>query len=436
MGAFSVFSDRKRKKQKPIENTPTVAQYYEIRARRVSMARWLCMLCTVLLVVYGFAVHGDELTVDNFRYMLKFVEFAEKESEGVSLVTFDYGEENRGALYKGDVVVLNKSGLSIYSEEADRVLNVAFRMEDPRLAVSGTGILAYDLGGYEVRMFNSYSQLALLSMSYPVYGLCVSDAGNFAVITSEKNYRTSVIVYDQYAKERYHRALSTAFVDQVSLSSDGEKLLTLGHSSKGGSLVTTVQCCSLKQEDPLQTFTYTGELPLKVSWMTDHTYAVLTGEALRVFDTEKEDPVATYSLADVSLQNCEIIGDRILLVLSAEGLSGGTVLHALDGGLNTLFTASFEGSIEDLESIGNETYVLMMGVVTKLSADGKTRTLTEVSKDVLSILKTAEGEPLLFEKSRVLRLADATADQNRAEEFLPLDESDETTSVLSVPPEE
>ena len=432
MGAFSVFTDRKRKKNPLSAGTPTVAQYYEIRARRVSLVRWMVLLCAVLLVIYGFAVHGDELTVDNFRYMLKFVEFTEKETPGVSLVTFDYGEENRGALYKGDVVVLNKSGLSVYSEEADRVLNVAFRMEDPRLAVSGTGILAYDLGGYEVRMFNSYSQLALLAMQYPVYGLCVSDSGNFAVITSEKNYRTSVIVYDQYAKERYRRALSTTFIDQVSLSSDGEKLLMLGHYSKGGSLVSTLQYCSIREEEPLQTLTFTGELPLKVSWLSDRTYAVLTGEALRIFDTEQNEPTATYSLENVSLQNCDFFGDRILLVCSSEGLSGGTVLRVLDDGLNQLFTTPFEGSIEDMERIGNDFYLLMMGSVTKLSDDGAGKTVTEVSKDVLSILKTSDGEPLLFEKSRVLRLADAKADENQAEHFLPLDETSEESVPLPV----
>ena len=427
MGAFSVFSDRKRKKQ-PDEATPTVAQYYETRARRVSLVRWVVLVCTALLIVYGFAVHGEELTVDNFRYMLKFVEFTEEETPGVSLVTFDYGEHNRGALYKGDVVVLNTSGLSIYSEEADRVLNVAFRMEDPRLAISGTGILAYDLGGYEVRMFNSYSQLALLAMQYPVYGLDVSESGSFAVITSEKNYRTSVIVYDQYAKERYRRALSTTFVDQVSLSPDGEKLLLLGHYSKGGSLVTTLQYCSIREEEPLQTLTYSGELPLKVRWLTSDTYAMLTGEALRVFGTKTDAPLAEYDLSDLALQNCEFFDDRILLVCSAEGLSGGTVLSVLDTELNVLFTSPFEGSVEDMERIGNDFYILMMGSVTKMNADGTEKTVTEVSKDVLSILKTSDGEPLLFEKSRVLRLADAKADENHAEDFRPLDdESDEET---------
>lgn len=408
MGAFSVFSDRKYKKKNT--QTPTVEQYYESRARRVSAIRWCCLLCTVLFILYGFSIHGDELTVENFRYMLNFVEFTEKETPGISLVTFDYGEENRGAIYKDDVVVLNKTGLSVYSEDADRVLNVAFRMDDPRLTVAGPEVLAYDLGGHEVRMFNSYSQLACLTMSYPVYGLSGSESGSFAVITSEKNYRTTVVVYDQYAGERFHRSLSTTFVDQVALSPDGEELLTLGHYSKNGSLVSILQYFSLREKEPLREYTFTGELPLQVAWLGDGTYAALTGENLRVFRTDAEDPTAVYPLGNVSLQNSLIGNGSILLVTAAEGISGGTVLTVLNDRLETTLVCPFDGSVEGMTVIEDNYYVLLMGSVTCLSASGEEKTVMRVSKDALAVLEGDDHEPLLFEKNRVIRLRDAEKD--------------------------
>ena len=72
MSAFSVFSDhRKRKKNM---QTPTVEQYYRDRAKRLSRVRYLCLLLCAAFLLYGFAVHGEELTAENFRYMLKFLD--------------------------------------------------------------------------------------------------------------------------------------------------------------------------------------------------------------------------------------------------------------------------------------------------------------------------------------------------------------------------
>lgn len=425
MGVFSVFSDKNKRKKNKNTLTPTVEQYYEERAHRTAALRWILLLALMLFIIYGFAFHSEELTVDNFRYMLKFVEFTEKESTGVSLVTFDYGEENKGALYKGDVVVLNKTGLSIYSEDADRVLSSSFRMGDPRLAVSGTGVLAYDLGGNEVRMFNSFSQLALIPTDYPIYGLCVSESGNFAVITSEKNYRTSVYVYDQYAKQRYHRSLSTVFVDQAALSPDGEELLTLGHYAKNGSFYSVLERYSIHEEEPLESITYKNEMPLRLSWLDGDRYAVLTGEAVRIYRKTEKDPIAEYSLSEISLQNCLLFEKYILIISDAEGISGGTVLTVLDENLKKLSDTSFDGSIENVSVINGKIYALMIGSVTELSPDGREKKEYEVSNDVLSVLASAENEPLLFEKSRVLKLADAEADTEMSEEFFPLDEPEE-----------
>ena len=209
MSAFSIFTDRK--KQKKNTETPTVEQYYEKKARRVSHLRYICLLLTVLFVVYGFAAHGDVLTAENFRYMLKFLDLTEVDVSETAEVRYDYGESNRGALFKGDLAVLNTDGLTVYSREAgtvgNKMFSESFRMEDPRLVATTQNIFAYDLGGNEVRMFNSYSQLARLSMDYPIYGFSAVDSGHFAVITAEKNYRTAIYVYDAYARQIYKRLL-------------------------------------------------------------------------------------------------------------------------------------------------------------------------------------------------------------------------------------
>ena len=407
MSAFSVFSDRKKRKKNM--QTLSVEQYYENRARRLSHVRYACLLLTVLFVVYGFAVHGEELTPENFRYMLKFVNLTEEDDvTEANTVRFDYASGNIGGIFRGDVAVLNGDGLSLYGWDAEKLFSVSFRMESPRLAVTPQSIFAYDLGGSEVRIFNSYSQYARLTMSYPIYGFAACDSGAFAVITSEKNYRTAVCVYDSNARQVYKRLLSDTYVDQIALSPDGSEFLALGHYAQGGDLITLLQRYSLSDEEPVFTASYTGELPLRVAYLSNERFAVLTGSALRCYDAgsaENESPVGTLSLNDSSLQGCNFSEGHVLLTFSDSGLSGGTILQVYGDDASLQGTYRYEGAVNDKLVLSDSLCVLTMGEVTVTPLSGGEPTIYEIGKDALQLLN--DGEILiLFEKSDAYRLTE------------------------------
>lgn len=406
MSAFSVFSDRKKRKKNT--QTLSVEQYYENRARRLSHVRYACLLLTVLFVVYGFAVHGEELTPENFRYMLKFVDLTEEDDvTEANTVRFDYASGNIGGIYKGDVAVLNGDGLSLYGWDAEKLFSVSFRMESPRLAIAPQSIFAYDLGGVEVRIFNSYSQYAHLTMSHPIYGFSTCDSGAFAVITSEKNYRTAVCVYDSNARQVYKRLLSDTYVDQIALSPDGSEFLALGHYAQGGDLITLLQRYSLSDEEPVFTASFTGELPLRVAYLSDKRFAVLTGSALRCYETGSEDPVGTLPLDDAALQGCSFSGGRILLTFSDSGLSGGTILHIYGDDAALQGSYRYEGAVNDKMILSDALCVLTMGKVTVTPLSGADPTVYEIGKDALQLL--SDGEKLiLFEKGDAYRLNEQT----------------------------
>lgn len=402
MSAFSVFSDRKKRKKNT--QTLSVEQYYENRARRLSHVRYTCLLLTVLFVVYGFAVHGEELTPENFRYMLKFVDLTEEDDvTEANTVRFDYASGNIGGIFKGDVAVLNGDGLSLYGWDAEKLFSVSFRMESPRLAIAPQSIFAYDLGGSEVRIFNSYSQYARLSMAYPIYGFATCNSGAFAVITSEKNYRTAVCVYDSNARQVYKRLLSDTYVDQIALSPDGSEFLALGHYAQGGDLITQLQRYSLSDEEPIFTVSYAGELPLRVAYLSDERFAVLTGSALRCYETDNTEPVGTLSLYDTSLQGCNFSEGRILLTFSDSGLSGGTILQVYGDDASLQGSYRYEGAVNDKLILQDALCVLTMGEVTVTPLSGGDPTVYEIGKDALQLL--CDGDTLiLFEKSDAYRL--------------------------------
>ena len=402
MSAFSVFSERKKRKKNT--QTLSVEQYYENRARRLSHVRYTCLLLLILFVLYGFAVHGEELTPENFRYMLKFVDLTEEDDvTEANTVRFDYASGNIGGIYKGDVAVLNGDGLSLYGWDAEKLFSVSFRMESPRLAISPQSIFAYDLGGSEIRIFNSYSQYARLTMSYPIYGFSAGESGAFAVITSEKNYRTAICVYDANARQVYKRLLSDLYMDQIALSPDGSEFIALGHYAEGGDLITVLQRYSLSDEEPIFTASYAGELPLRVSYLSDRRFAVLTGSALRCYEAEQTEPVGTLPMSNTSLQGCSFSEGHVLLTFSDSGLSGGTILQVYGDDASLQGSYRYEGAVNDKMILSDSLCVLTMGEVTVTPLSGGEPTVYEIGKDALQLL--GDGETLiLFEKSDAYRL--------------------------------
>ena len=407
MSVFSVFTDRKKRKKNT--ETPTAQQYYKKRAARVSHLRYACLLLTVLFVVYGFAVHGDVLTAENFRYMLKFLDLTEELAEdGTGEVRFDYAEDNIGGFFKGDVVVLDGDGLAVYiwetGVETTRLFAESFRMEDPKLVTTPQSIFAYDLGGSEIRMFNSYSQIARLTMDYPIYGFDASESGNFAVITSEKNYRTAVYVYDSYARQIYKRLLSDTYIDQVTLSPDGNHFVALGHESKGGYLQSVLQVYSVKDAEPIFAKTFVGELPLMVGFLDNETYAVLTGSNLRFYQKESEEPMQTLPLDGKKLIGCRFSGGHVLLTFGDSSLAGGSIVTVYGKNGIERLSMHFDGAVEDLHLQNETLYTLLIGELTAAPLSGNTPATYEMSNDTLQILFDADGNPIVFEKSYAYRL--------------------------------
>ncbi len=408
MPGFSFFSGRKRNNA---GQTPTVQEFYESRARRISVFRWILILLATLFIVYGFLIHGSELTMDNFRYMLKFLSFTETDhSMTGELVRFDYAEDNRGSIYKGDIVVLNGSGISVYSQDAEKVFSFAFRMDNPRLVTTEDSIFAYDLGGKEVRIFNSYSQIARITLDYPIYGFsAVSNAG-FAIITSEKNYRTAIYVYDQYARQTYRRLLSETYADYVALREDGKAFALLGHYSQGGYLVSFLQTYSVSREDPVVSVSFTGEMPLKVAWLDGGKLMAMTGSALRVYDPDASEPSVSLSLDGMALEGCTVSHGKILLSASVSGLSGGSVLQVLNERLEELLKMQFEGAIDQKTLIGDTVYVMTVGEIREISMTEPKEKVYPVSQDAVCILENASGQPVVFEKKLAALLSSYSAE--------------------------
>lgn len=362
MGAFSGFIEKSSKKNK--QETPTVAAHYNKLARRASLLRYAVLVFVIIFAVYSFSFHGSEITIDNFEYMMKFLNVDEAAETHVgSILAFDGSKGNRGLIYKGDLAVLNENGLTVSGWDGEIILRETFTFDHPKMIENGINIFCYDLGGKELRIFNSYSQLAKIPFDYPVYGVSASKNGEFAVVSSAKGYRSAVYVYDKDFRIRYSRLFGDKYVDCAAISPDGQEFVTAAHFSKSGNLATQISKFNINSENVLSSQEFVGEIPLGI-YYTDEGYCLLTTDALRVFDSD-DNCISETSFAERELLSGKVYGSRTLVNYGMDGLSGGTeaVVYRLDGSVE--FSRQFDTSLTDAIVCGDRLYALSPGVLSE-----------------------------------------------------------------------
>lgn len=405
MSAFSLFKDKHSKRNK--QETPTVAAHYTKLANISALFRYAVLIFVVVFSVYSLSFHSNEITMENFRYMLKFINLGEEaDSPAGTLIAFDGSEGNRGMSYKGDLAVLNESGLTITGWDGDIILRETFSFDHPKMEQDSNYIYCYDLGGKELKVFNSYQAMAKTPVfEYPIYGLAASDSGNFAVITSEKSYRSAVYVYDKNFMKRYSVLLGDKHAEFVDISNDGKEFIVAANYSEAGNLVTHILKYRTDTEGVIFEQKFIGEIPLGI-YYTDSGYCLMTSDALRLFGSD-DSITGEVRFSDKKLLSGSIFGDRALITYAMEGLSGGTEVTVYRNDGSTEFTKNFANSISDTSITGDKLYALSPGELAV--CDLKTGAVSVYSVPTSYSSLVTEGERIILFSENQAEYFDTTS---------------------------
>ena len=401
MGVFSIFREPGKKTDPAKVKIPTREAYYETIARRVSFVKYAVILLSVCFAAFAFTFYGDELTIENFRYMLKFVSFDSVTvgSDG-SRVAYDYDTGNIGAVVRGDLAVINRSGICVYDFNSRRVLKSSFFYTNPLVRTSDRNVYVCDLGGKELEVFTSYSSVLKQTYEYPILGLDVTDSGAFAVISKKRNYRSGVWVYDENFNTIYTAFFGAGDDDRdreildVALRDDkGELLAAAFYTTESGEFETCLMRLDLTAEDSYTTLTYTGELPWKAVYRDDGGFWLLTNKALRSF------------AADGSLLFEERYGTRTVQKFEL-GEKYASLAYGGSGFGNDMDTEFFTANeacrtvagpaVTDGAFFGDQAFLLRDGELQSVSLSGGSDATQSLSQTYTSLLLAPETTQLVL----------------------------------------
>lgn len=302
---------------------------FESRYKKFRLYKFIALTCLVVFILGGLVIFEDDITVENIRYLVKYINFESGlyNISDESTIYYDSDSSNNFSVFKGDLAVVNNGGVTLYNANGDVTLADSFSMSNPIACTGNRYFAVYDLGGYYLRIYNSFSLLYEENFSYPIQSVSMNDSGYFCVCTTEKSYHSAVLVYNNSFEQIYRWLSSDKFVTEAVLD-NYNSLFVSAIRVEEGSLIGEVLQFDIGKDAPLYTHSYSEALPLslksqkrKTLFLNDSSLSLLSQgevEASYAFSSETLDMAAIGEKYSAIALNKILVGVNFELVILDE----------------------------------------------------------------------------------------------------------------------
>ncbi|MBQ2253146.1 MAG: hypothetical protein II328_04095 [Clostridia bacterium] len=363
---------------------------YEKVSRRLRILKLALIFVLIAFIIGGLFVLREEFTAENLRFLLRDIGFSSP-SLGLdaSSLSFDYDTSLRADLYHSDLVLLRRSLLEVYSFSGSRSLSQEVAFSSPALVTGDKYMLAYDIGGSKLGIYNSFSELYTETFDYKIACADLAGDGTFAVVTAEKGYHSALYVYNNEFSRIFRYATADRVVYDVAVCRENPRLVALASvSAVDGDYLTEVHLFDTARAEVKDHFAFDSEMPLKLSFETQGHISLLTDGALHLLDTDgDDDTTCAFSSEDLSGYYAEGVYDILVKNSSVIGTTLDIEVLEKDGASERR-TFSIQNQIQDIRVAHDSVYLLSHNSLTVYSlkdSSVKTHKLTNEYKQILPL---------------------------------------------------
>lgn len=337
----------------------TDSEYYRKAARVLHTLRYITLLLLVLLVIIGFAAYKRELTLENFRYIMRYADFdTGTDYFSSNQISFTVPENTKFGYMKGDLALLSSKYFSTYDFTGSVLVEEKLSYLNPCLKTSEKYALAYDVGGIGLSVYNSYSCIYSDEFEYGIKDAAIKSDGSFAVATSGKYLSSRLVVFGSDLKEKFTWETRDKELVCLSLPEGASTVNFVTLKVSGGDFVFTLHSYDLKSDMPVFTKDYYGEFPLKI-YSDEKNICVLTDTSLHFVSTDGVEN-ATYTHGKETLTSFYESGDYIALTY-AKSISKNSTLRLFTKSGTEISSDNFENNIISFSAYGKNIYALEKG---------------------------------------------------------------------------
>lgn len=182
-----------------------MSAYYRRASSVLKLVRFAVLLGFVVFAVFCIGFFKDNITVDNLRYLLKYLDLsAADNTPSDAEITLDNGSGVSYVLVGNDLAVLGKNGIGLYDFAGNKLYQYDMQLASPAGAFQLGKPCLFTIPTAKTLPYSTRFPRCLKSILITdVKSASLNGLGSFAVITSEKTYRSGVVVFDRDGKETF-----------------------------------------------------------------------------------------------------------------------------------------------------------------------------------------------------------------------------------------
>lgn len=390
---------------------PTV--YNEHYLKKASIYRYIRYGILILLVVFLLGMLNlfrEEITVENFRYLMRNVDFELRTEMGeAGSISYDSNPLNTFTVYKGSLAQLSDRQIAIYDASGRSSYTGSLDYTAPGLISSDKYLLAYDRVGGSYSLYTGFSQVHASTTGYPITDADISDEGIYVIASRSKDYFGVVEVYSN-SFQLMNKVQKNKYIASVDLAEDGKTLLIASYYVGTSGVCTELMVLSIDSDTPKLLMSVEGTMPWEATWLDEEHFVLVCDKGVKFYDQNgKNYNEYGFSAKNVIEYTVDSEAGRVA-ILSREGSdTTSTRLQVLDAKGKSVLEQSITGNAGQLTFFGDRLLLAVDRCVYSLSKDGKCQQY-ESDRPISAIV--AKGDTLyLCAATRVL-IPEWTATQN------------------------
>lgn len=365
-------------------------RYYLKVSGRFRVTAWISVLIFALWLATMFFAYRDEITVENFRFLMRNVNFkleastvtSDSEEEASFFYTRD--DDRIFAVYKdyfatvgnGRLIICDVLGNSSYDEELG--------YSAPVLKSSDSYLLCFDRGGNEYSIYTYFNNVGQEKSDFPITDAAISDSGYYAIATRDSSLYCVVYVYNSKMK-LVQKITRDNYVVSVDLSDDGSQIVvTSFNADSSGITFTELTLYSTSSEKPIFTQKYENAIAYEARFLSDGSIALVSSESVRMIDSDGSVLNSfEFSETDNNIYKYQIDNDRVF-VLTNDGIDKTkTKIHEISADRDVCY--SIDKIVGSVRVADDKVIIITQDAIFSRDADGKLKKLIEQSEifDVL-----------------------------------------------------
>lgn len=395
MKFFSIFSGKKKNNGEDSE-MPKV--YLETFARRTGAVKYCVLFLLIVFLAFGFTFFSENLTIDNFRYMLKFMSIdMDAVIDDGSMITFDTGGEPHAMILNGDLAIADGNGVQVFDMSGERFLKESVLFDEILCGTNGNYLIAGEMGGSKLYHYSVYARIATQDFDYPVYGLSTVQSGHYGVLTAAQGYRSGIEVYDGENRIVFNYYFADRYASSIAVSQNGKNAAcTVISNTQSGEFLTQLYIFDTADPDNVKCIDFVDEMPYGAFYRKDGKLAVITDKALRFFASGGQLSGEAY-FSYGGIKGFFFSDSYIAVTFNSEGLSNGSNAVFYDENGEIEGSILYTNDISSINIIGEYAYIYSIGNVNTVHIPfSKSIRSLEAGNDFKCVLLDEANNRLIF----------------------------------------